>query len=430
VSGGAGLGKGVQVTFAPAPAAQIVPGQTITLGFSLPDGTETQITMTAVEAGATPGPGQFAIDATGDAEATALSFETALQKSLEDVTGTTLAGASTYAAAENFFNGAGEPVLRVQGNPGMDTATSLREADSTDTVIWYQGESPVVSAKGLGRLQTASSSNATVASVNLGETAPPSDHYGFRIAGITSSTANIGAVFTAGATATDPGQAKIDFAAPPAAQVAVGDTVTLDLDFPGGSRKISLTAVVGKAGPGQFSIGADNTLTAENFKTALNGAIETTAKGIEGNPRQSVSAQVDDATRANYGVQANEGGFVNMMRTFASMAIETYPDADPTSRGRFDAMTVRQQSALSEQHNSERGSVEIVTMELALAQSTTQNAAKRHVDYKTQLDNLLSDVETVSQEDTAMAILALQTRMQASYQVTAMVSKLSLANYL
>lgn len=69
-------------------------------------------------------------------------------------------------------------------------------------------------------------------------------------------------------------------------------------------------------------------------------------------------------------------------------------------------------------------------MELALAQSTTQNAAKRHVDYKTQLDNLLSDVETVSQEDTAMAILALQTRMQASYQVTAMVSKLSLANYL
>ena len=426
--GGGSLGDGVQVTFAPTPADQIEAGHTITLGFTLPDGTETQITLKAVATGTTAGPGEFAIGA--DAEATSISFETALQGSLETLTGTTLAGASTYAAAANFFNSGGEPVLRVQGNPGMDTATTLREASAADTVIWYQGESPVVAAKGLGRLEISSATTPLTTTITLAETAPPSDNYGFRITGATASTANIGASFTAGALATDPGKVDVSFPALPATPAAANDTVTLDLEFPGGTRQVTLTAVTGKAGPGQFSIGADNAATAANFKTALNAAVEGVARAIEGNPRQSVSAQVDDSSRTNYGLQANESGFLALMRTFGSMAIETYPDSDPTSKGRFDAMATRQASALSEQHNSQRGSIEIVTMELAVAKSTNQNAVARHVDYKSQLENLLSDVETVSEETTAMEILALQTRMQASYQVTAMVSKLSLANYL
>jgi len=39
-------------------------------------------------------------------------------------------------------------------------------------------------------------------------------------------------------------------------------------------------------------------------------------------------------------------------------------------------------------------------------------------------------VETVSKEDVAMEIMALQTRLTASYQATSMVSKLSLVNYI
>jgi flagellar hook-associated protein 3 FlgL len=413
--GGAGLGDGVQVTFAPTPADQIQAGHAITLGFTLPDGTETQITLKAVATGTTPGPDEFAVGA--DAEATAISFQTALQGSLKTVTGTTLAGASTYAAATNFFNSGGEPVLRVQGNPA--TATALRVADDSDTVIWYKGQSPAISAEGLGRLDIAT----TGATTSLGERAPSTPDYGFQITGISPDTANINTTYTAA----DPSTVSVQFTGVPAA----GETVTLGLVQPDGTtRSVALTAVVGNAGPGQFTIGADANATAANFSSALNTALTAASKAAEGNPRQSVSAQVDDSSRTNYGLQANEGGFVALMRTFGSMAIETYPDGDPTSKGRFDAMATRQASALSEQHNSERGSIEIVTMELAVAKSTNQNAAARHVDYKSQLENLLSDVETVSEEDTAMAILALQTRLQASYQVTAMVSKLSLANYL
>ena len=119
-----------------------------------------------------------------------------------------------------------------------------------------------------------------------------------------------------------------------------------------------------------------------------------------------------------------------MIRTLGAMSIETYPDADPNAKARFDAMALRQQSELSEAHNSERGSIEILTMELAVAQIANNNATQRHTNYKAQLDNLLSDIETVSKEDVAMEILALQTRLQASYQATSMVSKLSLVNFI
>ena len=413
------LGDQVGVTFAPGPAAQISSGHTISMGFTLPDGTETQITLRAVTAAEANGSiDEFVIGA--DAEATAANFKTALDAKLVEVGTEELAGASTFAASQNFFNGPGEPVLRVQGNPDFATATTLRVADETDTVMWYKGQSPAVSAQGLGRLQIGTAGDT----VTLGERAPSSPNHGFQISSVSAPTASINTTYTAA----DPSNVAVQFTAVPAA----GETVQVTLTEPGGTttRTVELKAVVGKAGPGQFSIGADVNATAANFAGALNIVVSEAAMAAEGNPRQSVTAQVDDATRVSYGMEANESGFLRLMRTMASMSVETYPDSDASSKGRFDAMAIRQQSQLSEAHNSEAGSIEILTMELGVARSSLDNSAKRHTDYKAQLDNLLSDVETVSKEDVAMEILALQTRLQASYQVTSMVSKLSLVNFI
>ena len=414
--GTAPLGDEVSVTFAPTPAAQIDSGHTISMGFTLPDGTETQITLRAVTAAEASGSiDEFVIGA--DAEATAVNFKAALDAKLVDVGTKELAGASTFAAAQNFFNGPGEPVLRVQGSPA--TATSLRIADDTDTVMWYNGQSPAVSATGLGRLEIAAAGDT----VTLTERAPSSAAYGFQITGVSADTANIDTTYTAA----DPSSVGVAFTAVPAA----GETVSMTLTEPNGTtRTVALTAVVGKAGPGQFTIGADADATAANFSGALKVVLTEASMAAEGNPRQSVTAQVDDATRVSYGMEANESGFLRLMRTMGSMAVETYPDSDASSKGRFDTMAIRQQSQLSEGHNSEPGSIEILTMELGVARSTLDNSTKRHTDYKAQLDNLLSDVETVSKEDVAMEILALQTRLQASYQVTSMVSKLSLVNFM
>ena len=410
------------VTFAAATAQQIKPGQSITLGLQLPDGLDTQITLTAIAPEDAPAAtGQFVV--TADPNANATSFKAALDIKLKLAADTDLAAASNFAAAKMFFNGPGEPALRVAGNDPAN-AQGLRLATEADTVQWYVGQTPAVSAEGMGRLSVTTTGTA----VRLAEASPSSTSFGFQISGAVVSPVVVPTPrIVVTNTAADPSSTTVNIATNP----QIGDSVALVLTEPNGTtRQVQLTAVNGKAGAGQFSIGATAAETAGNFATALSSAVTSAAAAAEGNPRQSVSAQVDDSTKVNYGMQANESGLLRMVRTFAAMSVETYPDNTPQSRGLFDAMAVRQQSELSESHNSEKGSIEIMTMELGVAHGTLQNSKQRHTDYKAQLDNLLSDVETVSKEDVAMEILALQTRLQASYQVTSMVSKLSLVNFL
>src|SRR5690606_2506542 len=162
-------------------------------------------------------------------------------------------------------------------------------------------------------------------------------------------------------TGADPSSVNVTFSG----TLTAGETVSVTLQEPSGTtRVVELKAVAGKAVAGQFSIGATADENAENFAKGLELALTGAAQAAEGNPRQSVSAQVDDSTRVNYGIEANESGLLRMIRTLGAMSIETYPDADPNAKARFDAMALRQQSELSEAHNSERGSIEILTMEL------------------------------------------------------------------
>lgn len=448
---GGAQGDQVSVSFAAPPADQIKPGQTITMGFTLPDGTETQITLTAMDAeNASGAVGEFVIGVDEDdpdaaVAKTAENFMNAFLAKIDQIAPSELAAASTFAAAENFFNAAGEPVLRVSGNPA--TATSLRVATDNDTIMWYSGQTASVSAVGLGRLEIGRSSDddalgappVPTSTISLTEKSPVSAAHGFRL---------VGAVTSHAAGATSP---QTNYAAGSPASMSVtfngteqpGDKITLTLQEPAPSnrvREVSLTAVSGKAGPGQFTIGSNIADTSANFEKAMLRSVTEAAADAEGSPRQSVSALVEETGRVNYGMQANESGYLRMMRSFAAMTVDTYPEVtnatDPNSddlnpaKLRFDAMARRQQLELSEARNVERGSIELVTMEIGLAWSSINAASQRHTNYKTQLDNLLSDVETVSKEDVAMEIMALQTRLAASYQVTAMVSKLSLVNYL
>jgi flagellin-like hook-associated protein FlgL len=409
------------ITFAAAPAEQIKPGQTITLGLQLPDGLDTQITLTAIApADAPAAEGQFVV--TSDPDANATSFKAALDIKLKSAASSDLAAASNFAAAKMFFNGPGEPALRVAGNDPAN-AQGLQLATAADTVLWYRGQSPAISAEGMGRLGVST----TGTTVTLAEASPSSSSFGFQIMGAAVSPVGASARMTVTNTPADPSSSSVQFTS----NALLGDMVSVTLQEPSGAqRQVQLTAVNGKAGAGQFSIGSTPTETASNLAVALSSAVTSAAAAAEGNPRQSVTAQVDDSTRVNYGMQANETGLLRMVRTFAAMSAETYPDDSKETRGLFDAMAVRQQAELSGSHNAEKGSIKIITMELGVAHGTLQNSKQRHTDYKAQLDNLLSDVETVSKEDVAMEILALQTRLQASYQVTSMVSKLSLVNYL
>jgi flagellar hook-associated protein 3 FlgL len=429
------LGDQIGVTFTGVPA----PGEKVELVLALPGGTTTTLTLVAVDpANASGAANEFEIGA--DADATATKFEEALGAALEHLAESELTAASTFTAAENFFNAAGEPVVRV-GGADPYTAETLVVADPTKTVMWYRGQTPAVAAAGMGRLTASANTNT----VTLAQNAPYSPDHGFQIVGATASNAS-----AMSATAVGGVPPSTDITIDDVAALSANDTVTLTLEEPDGTRReLKLTAVTGKAGPGQFTIGADEDQTAASLKNAIVRSVTEAAAAAEGNPRQSVSAAVEDSGRVNYGMQANESGYLRLMRSLAAMSVESYPeilnppspDAAPSvvaeyeksldsAKLRFDAMARRQQLELSESRNAERGSLELVTMELGVARAALGAAEDRHTGYKAQLDNLLSDIETVDKEQVAMELLALQTRLTASYQTTAMVSQLSLVNFL
>lgn len=406
----AGAPPSLSVQFTALPVA----GEKVTVGLTLPDGTQEVINLVATTSAT--GAGAFQIGA--DPNATAANFAVALQASLEEVGETTLAAASTFAAADNFFNGQGDPVLRVDGPP-FDTATALVAATAADTVLWYQGETQGIRADDLGRLNLST----TAGSTTLAEGVPVAPGYGFRIDSVTEALTNA----TATLAGSSPESLAVTFTGLPAA----GETINVRLSLPDGSTKdVTLRAVTGTAGPGEFSIGVDANATSANFGAAMNTSLGLAAKEAAESARATVTAKIEDNTSVKYGVQANENGFVSLIRSLAAMAVETYPEGDTTASGRFDGMAERQQARLSEAHNNEEGSIEVVTIELNLAKTRMGNISERLTSSDAQLNTMLEDIEGVSKEEVAMEILALQTRLEASYQTTSLVAQLSLVNYM
>lgn len=112
-------------------------GETITIALTLPDGTSTDLKLTA-RSGAPEHPGEFQIGAT--ATDTATNLNAAIDAELLRLGDTELRAASQFEASDNFFNfDEANPPQRVAGPP-YDTATALVDATTADTVFWYQGE--------------------------------------------------------------------------------------------------------------------------------------------------------------------------------------------------------------------------------------------------------------------------------------------------
>ncbi len=141
VTGPIGSPASLSVNFTGSPN----PGDAITFGFNLPDGTTQQLTLTATNS-APPGANEFAIGA--NPAATAANLQASLTSAVQKLAATSLSAASAMAAADNFFNvDVGQPPMRVAGPP-FDSATALTASTAADTVSWYTGEMGTDSARG------------------------------------------------------------------------------------------------------------------------------------------------------------------------------------------------------------------------------------------------------------------------------------------
>lgn len=303
--------------------------------------------------------------------------------------------------------------------------------------------------------------------------------YGFKIAGITGSSAALATTFNPG----PPADVSVDVATQPVA----GDTVRIMLNLPDGTQEeVLLTARANGttgADTDSFEIGVDANATAANLRTAIGAALGKEAKttlsaassqvaaqdffaGSLNNPpkrvpgppfdtatlpptnagasattviwyqgddgsdpaRNTSSVQVDQGQTVGTGARASEEAFRVGLAQFAIMSIENFPAGDANSQARYEAMTARVSEKLGFGGSTQKPA-EIIT-ELGSAQSALASAKARHQSTKDYLTTTLAGVENVTTEEVATQILSLQTQLQASYQVTSMLSKLSLTNYL
>ena len=128
--------KTLDIAFSGVPTS----GKVFAVTLNLPDGTTTDISLTA---GSTNGTNQFAIGA--DAASTAVNFQAALSSTLKATASTVLASASSIKASKDFFLGSlTSPPQRVAIPAGGTAATATAfvtdpTTNAANTVIWYQG---------------------------------------------------------------------------------------------------------------------------------------------------------------------------------------------------------------------------------------------------------------------------------------------------
>jgi flagellar hook-associated protein 3 FlgL len=296
--------------------------------------------------------------------------------------------------------------------------------------------------------------------------------FGYTISGVTSSLSNATVAQNAG-----PNRIDAAFTGLPSA----GETVQIALTLPDGtSTTLTLRAETTATSPGDFVIGADANATAVNFQAALdtamqglsqsklraasalkasddffnvdathepqrvnivttpeaatalrNGAADTvtwyTGDDAVDNARSTSTVRIDTSLAIGYGMRATEAGFRQMISGLAAFAGVEFDANNASTPAAYDELSSRVRDQLADTGGQ---TVDGIQTEMASSQNTIQAAKERHVNTQALFENSVNDVESISKEEVASLILDLQTRLEASYQVTASLSKLSLVNFL
>lgn len=356
--------------------------------------------------------------------------------------------------------------------PSVVSSDTLMNGDATHAgflQVLDQRQQADLGSDGLGRLDITRAG----ASVTVAEDAV--SPFGLKISAANSTLS--------GATVTGPGgppaALNVNFTGTPTA----GEQVTVDFNLPDGTKQtLTLTATTDSPpGDNQFTIGASPTDTATSFETALNSSIAkigatsltaasamaaadnffntdsthpaqrvagppydsatalvdgTSADTVQwytgedgpGSARTSVSARIDVSMTANYGMRANEEALRNAVKNIAVFAATSFDPSDPNAGDAYTALGSRVGAALDGSANQQK--ITDISADIAGAQQSFDAAKTRHSQTSNMLTDLLQSVEGVSQEDVGTQILSLQTSLQASLQTTALLSKMSLVNFL
>jgi flagellar hook-associated protein 3 FlgL len=385
-------------------------GDQVSFEFNLPDGTTESIQLTA--SSATPLPaGSFAIGTTP--AATAANLKTALTTAIGTLANTSLVAASAVQAGNDFFNTTGTAIGTVANNQAAVPAP-------------ISGATQLSGVAGTNSLTTSFAAGDTI-TVNGTPIA-------FVAAGATGNQLNV----------TDSVQTlltKIDSITGTSTPSTVsGGVVTLHTDD---AASLSVTSSHPAA---LAALGLGPTVTATQPPLRVSGSpLGSATSFVSGTPANTVSwytgnsgplasarasstARIDQSVTVQYGAQANESAIRSQLQTLAVFSAFSAPPAGTNSAGQILALSQRVTQSLTTQPGTQ--TIQDIQTDFATAQMTMKNATSRQTQTQAMLQNIVDQAESVSPDQVASEVLALQTSLQASYQTTSMLSQLTLTKYL
>jgi hypothetical protein len=147
-----------------------------------------------------------------------------------------------------------------------------------------------------------------------------------------------------------------------------------------------------------------------------------------GSARSTASARVDTSITVSYGARANEESLRNALSSIAAFAASTFSTSDPNGNGRYEELKQRVSINLGNPEGVQK--ITDIEAELATAQTNMASGKDRQTQTKSALETMIDTISGVPIEQVGTEILALQTRLQASMQTTALLAKTSLVYFL
>ncbi|ABD87570.1 hypothetical protein [Rhodopseudomonas palustris] len=142
-------------------------------------------------------------------------------------------------------------------------------------------------------------------------------------------------------------------------------------------------------------------------------------------PRTSFAVRTGATSTVGIGARANEEAIRTILSGFAAVAVGSAASAFTQAADRWKALAERSASLLPQEEPLKAISTEFGIASSSLSEAQARNKAARGI-VQSQVDG----IESVSSQEIAVKLLDVQNRLQTSYQVTAMLLKLSLVNYL
>jgi flagellar hook-associated protein 3 FlgL len=384
------------------------PGEQVSFAFNLPDGTTESIQLTASSANPPP-TGSFTIGATPTA--TAANLNTALTSAIGTLANTSLVAASAVEAGNDFFSAgtATGSVVSNQAAPAapVSGATLLSGTAGTNSLTSSFAAGDTITVNGTPITFVAS--GATGNQVNVTDSVQTLLTKIDAITGTSTPSTISGGAITLH---TD--------AAPDLSVTSSNSAAFAALGFSG-----TATATLSPLRVGGSPLGSATTLVSGTANTV---AWYTGNQGPTASARASATARVDASVKVEYGMQADEPAIRSQIQALAVFAAVTTSTANPNGAAQVVALSQRVTQNLTRQPG--QPTIQDIQADLATAQATMKDATARQQTAQGTLQDLISQAETVSPDQVASQLLALQTNLQASYQTTSMLSQLTLTKYL